>query len=585
MSPLSKGRWLAIGIAIAAVWDPAMSMSRLHGPLVAITVSVAPSRALAAAQVQRQVERDLEQAGFDTSPNGAPDARVVVGDRAPRELTNDVPVWAVNMAQDAPPNVRIRRTSTDDVRVPGQAVEVRFVIDGVGVRGATTDVQLEQDGIPLATARHVWQTQEESWSTALRYLPPLEGAQTISLRAIALPTETTTADNTVAVRLPRMRSALRVLSYDASVSWPATFVRRSLEGEPAFSLSTLQRASEGVATRAGGPPDLFSEATLAPYDEVIVGGPEQLTSRQMAILRWFTDVRGGVVVWIADKRPTGGYASSLGVTRFDQRVVEPPVSLRTGADRLLRASELIIARHAPNSVRRLATVEPEGDAAVFAARSGEGAVVFFGALDAWRFRAADHEGFARFWRRTLMELGLTVAPRLSVEVEPSLARVGDPVRIRARLRGTELSGGDEAVMSGVSARAVGPAQHAEAPVRLWPTIEPGVFEGEWVVPAAGEYDISVSSGDSQADAVVAGSTDVPRGADADPEGLALLASASGGDMRSPAQAAGLVSVMRSKLPAHPTVVREHPMRSAWWMLPFVAAVCVDWGGRRMHGAR
>jgi hypothetical protein len=584
MSPLSNIRWLAVAIAIAAVWDPAMSMSRLHGPLVAETVSVAPSRALAAAQLQRQVQRDLDQAGFDTTSSGVPDARVVIADRAPHELTTDVPVWAVNMAQDGPPNVRISRTSTADVRVPGQAVEVRFVIDGVGVRGATTDVQLEQDGIPLASAPHVWQTQEESWSAVLRYLPPLEGAQTISLRAIPLATETTTADNTVAVRLPGMRSAVRVLSYDASVSWPATFVRRSLEGEPAFSLSTLQRASEGVATRAGGPPDLFSEATLAPYDEVIVGGPEQLTSRQLAILRWFTEVRGGVVVWIADGRPSGGYASLLGATRFDQRVLESPVSLNTGDDTMLRASELIITRQLPNAIRKLATVEPEADAAVFAARRGEGAAVFFGAVDAWRFRAANHEGFARFWRRTLLELGLTVPSRLSVEVEPSLARVGERVRIRARLRGTELSGG-EAVTSGISARAVGPAQHVEASVRLWPTVEPGVFEGEWVVPAAGEYDISVSSGDSQADAVLAGSADVPRGGDADPEGLALLARGSGGEMRSPAQTAGLVSAMRSKLPARRTVFRVHPMRSAWWVLPFVAALCLDWGWRRMHGAR
>ena len=78
-----------------------------------------------------------------------------------------------------------------------------------------------------------------------------------------------------------------------------------------------------------------------------------------------------------------------------------------------------------------------GDPVVFSARRGAGAVIFSGALDAWRYGGS--EAFAKFWRRVIAEEAVTVPPALEVSVDPSLVAVGAPARVRARLRATEFS--------------------------------------------------------------------------------------------------------------------------------------------------
>ena len=129
-------------------------------------------------------------------------------------------------------------------------------------------------------------------------------------------------DGRVDIGLPGERSPFRVLVYETRLSWPATFVRRSLEGEPAFALSLLQRASPGTATRAGAPPHALSGSDLALYDLVVVGGPEDLTAREIDLLQGFVRDRGGAVAFIATRRPDGGYSRLLGDVTFEERVTE-----------------------------------------------------------------------------------------------------------------------------------------------------------------------------------------------------------------------------------------------------------------------
>ena len=74
-------------------------------------------------------------------------------------------------------------------------------------------------------------------------------------------------------------------------------------------------------------------------------------------------------------------------------------------------------------------------------------------------------------------------------------------------------------------------------------------------------------------------------AGADPEGLALAVASSGGLMRTRDCVADLVSSLAAGLPARAVDVRVHPMRSPWWSVPFALALCIEWGWRRMHGAR
>ena len=179
----------------------------------------------------------------------------------PDRTSSDVPIWAVSMAAAEAAGIRISDVSASAVRAPGQAARVQVTLEAVGVTGDTSEVRLEQDGIVVAAARHRWQQPVESWTATLEYSPPSAQLSRVTIRAIRAGLED---DGRTDIGLPGERSPFRVLAYDTRLSWPATFVRRSLEGDPAFALSLLQRASPGTATRAGAPPHALSASDLAP---------------------------------------------------------------------------------------------------------------------------------------------------------------------------------------------------------------------------------------------------------------------------------------------------------------------------------
>ena len=579
-------RWVAIVIAAAAVWDPSIRASRPQRPPVDVVVSVAPRLAAVGLQAQQRIDRELTRAGFQVNTGEPPAARVLIADRVPEHIAIDVPAWGIDMSERRVPSVLIRRTAPPLSRLPGQSVEVRVELEGHGAAGETTDVVLEQDGIPLAHARHVWTAPVESWGASLHYVAPTDGSATLQVRASVLRGESAAVDNVADIRMPAARGPVRVLTHDTRVSWPAAFVRRSLEGEPAFALSTVQRASEGIATRAGAPPDVLTASALSAYEVVVIGGPEHLTRREVDAVRSFVEDRGGIAVFIPEQRPSGPYASLLGVATVDERMLQQPVSVAAAGNLALESSELLVVPHLPVAARPLATIGRAAEPVVFERRLGAGAVIFFGALDAWRYRTNGQQSFARFWRRTLSEAALAVPPRVSVEVEPSLARVGEKTRVRARVRETELVAAGGGIASGpVSARILGPSHHIDMALRLWLTVEPGLFEGEWTAPAAGEYDVTISSGDARADAVIVAAAEVTRGADDDPEALALAIRASGGELRPLDRTADVAGAIERRFPPRWIPSRFNPMRSPWWMLPFAVALCTEWAWRRARGGR
>jgi hypothetical protein len=371
---------------------------------------------------------------------------------------------------------------------------------------------------------------------------------------------------------------------EAAVTWPAVFVRRALEGEPAFEVSSVQRAAKGIATRAGAPPAALTRHALASFEVVFLGGPDNLGGADLDALRWFVEDRGGIAIFIPDQRPTGRYVELVGVSSFTPRALETPA--RLGPD--LQASELLIPARLPPSAAVLAA--DNGNAVVFSARRGAGAVVFSGALDAWRHRAArtgatsesaTDEPFARFWRSLVVANAASVPPAIEVSADPGILRPGERTSIAVRVR--DIPGGDSIVLPPIAARVVGPAVKVDDPVRLWPTAEPGAYEGEWRAPLAGLYNVSVVAGEFRGDATIAVADDVRHAVAADPDALALATSASGGQVFSIDRLSSLVDAIKAAYPPRRVVRPLHPMRSPWWVLPFAALLCVEWAGRRKRG--
>jgi len=590
IAPLA--RWTAIAIAAAAVLDPRLSLPRLERPAIRVLPSGDGERAAA-------LSNALRGAGFNVDAAQGEVATVIVGDHVDPGVSEDAPygggaskdapyngvgrvfrpaVWALDTSPGAP-NVTIARVSVSDVRLPEQAIDLRVSVNANGMSGKTTEIVVEDSGIPVASAKHTWTDAVERWTPALQYLPPGAPGGRLRVRAIPVESETSAGDNVADVAFPAMRGPVRTLVVEAGVTWPALFTRRALEGEPAFAVSAVQRASKNIATRAGSPPGALTRATLAPYEVAVVGGLDSLGAPDLEALRWFVEERGGVAVFVPDQRPSGRYGDLAGLPAFESRVLEEPLRLRGAAGDVL-ASELLVPRSMLHAARVLAATD-SAEPVVFTVRRGAGAVIFSGALDAWRFRGRDHDAFARFWRRAIAGEAAAVSPALDVTVSPALARLGEAVRVTARLRSSEIPPAtDRVTLPSIAAHAVSPSAHVDEGIRLWPTAEPGVYEGTWRAPAAGDYNVSVALGSWRGDAAIAIGDAVTHGSTSDPESLALLARGSGGQVFAADRSSDLVDALRSAYPARRVTRPTHPMRSSWWVVPFSLLLSAEWLLRR-----
>jgi hypothetical protein len=321
----------------------------------------------------------------------------------------------------------------------------------------------------------------------------------------------------------------------------------------------------------------LTRETLTPFEVAVIGGPEHLSAAALEALRWFVEARGGIAVFVPDQQPAGPYLQLAGVSGFEPRLLDAPI--RIGQE--LLASELAIPRGLSPLATPLAAA-PDGAPAVFLLRRGAGAVIFSGALDAWRHRGSDDEAFARFWRRVIAASATMVPAALDVTVTPRLARPGDSIRVTARLRDTELPASGDIAVTGVQARAVRPAG-GEDVIRLWPAAEPGVFEGSWRAEGEGPFNVTVSAGAARGDAGVIVAADAASPSPRNTEALDLLAQAAGGRAFPASQLSDLVDRLKAAYPARRARRRVRVMESPWWCLPFAALLSIEWAVRRKGG--
>lgn len=560
------GRWLAIGIAIAAVIDPPVPVPGYQQPVIRV--------AAGAREDASAVASAIAAAGFRTDPAETPAATILVAGRVPADLTPAPHTWIFG-GDPVTPSVHVVDVATPSARLPGQAIDVTVDLRANGVRG-TAEVTLEDAGLPVAAATHEW-TEDGPWRARLQYLPPYTGAGRLRVRVAPSVGQRRPDDRVTDVFVPAARRPLRVLVVDAGVTWPAVFIRRALEGESAFSVSSTQRAAKTVVTRGGHPPAALSRDSLAPYEAAIVGGPGNLRASDLAALQWFVEERGGVVLFVPDDRPSGDYLRLAGGPTFDMTTLEEPVRLDGG----LLASELAVPRSLPPASTVLAA-DPQRRPVVFVARRGAGAVILSGALDAWRHRAADDEAFARFWRQTIAAIATAVPPAMDVSVSPAIARPGEPVRVSVRIRDTELSPNADRAAVTLEARAVNPHSREDVPIRLWPATEPGGFSGDWRAPRDGAYNITASAGSLRGDATMLAAADVETHPDL-AASLDLYTRLSGGRLLSAGRLDDMIDALHASYPAVWLVRRIHPMRSPWWVVPFAGLLCLEWALRRKRG--
>ncbi|HSC26250.1 MAG TPA: hypothetical protein VLD67_03190 [Vicinamibacterales bacterium] len=580
-------RTAAVILALAATLDP--SYVRERGGTARVDLVVLPDAGSgtrsaareAAERVRARVRETLRgRVSFD-SPEATAGV-VFVGDAVPAEaVRGNVPASVVVVHATDQPNVRLLTVSLPPDPIAGRATEVTAVIQADGMAGTTSVVTLEHAGAVLSRSSHRWTLDAERAEVRLACMAPSPGVRALTVVVQPLEGEATAADNRMSLLASADARRLKIFVLEPRPSWAVAFIRRALEADPLFDVTALSQLSQEIAVRAGGPPRMLSLDRLSPYDLVLVGAPEGLRAADVGALASFARVRGGAVVLVADRRPSGPYISLVPSGGFDEVLLAVPAVLDGGSAGRLRAAELVVPKALLPGAMALASLERNGNSSgvVIAAPLGDGRVIFSGVLDAWRYRA-DEDGYAAFWRAQVAAAASSAPRRLQLFVDSAFVAPGRRIRLRATLRRTEFHERNGRVdVPSVDARIMD-ASGLVQPVRLWPDTVPGVFEGEWEASAPGRYEVQVTAGtDLVRDTVVVVDPRAEAGAAADPGSPALVAEATGGVAVTAADLAPLEQWLRS-LPRPRERVEFHPARSFWWMLATVALLCAEWTIRR-----
>jgi hypothetical protein len=573
-------RGIAIAIALAGALDPSFAVKRA----APVAIDVYADRVGDAGDVRARLADAL---GSDAriSTGEPPQAVVFVGQPVDPELVpDDVPVSTIAVADR--PNVRIVSGGDPVAILPGQSALIAAEVEGIGVGGQTSVFVLEQQGLELGRAEHRWATDGRAL-IEIPFAAGGPGAQSVRLAARPVDGERRLDDNAVDVQVVVHAQRPRVFVYEPRPSWAAGFVRAQLEADPRFDVSSLLHPSRSIDVRSGQPPRAPDADAFSRFDVIVVGAPEDLRARDVQALDEFAVRRGGAVVLVPDRRPSGAYTSILPVPAFDEVLLEKPAVLEPARSSPLTASELAIPRDRVIGASALAELSTGAGRrpVVFSWPRGDGRVIFSGALDAWRYRGYDGNGFRNFWRELIAHAAMTAPPRVAVSLDRGVVRPGARVRMRARLRRSEFEGMAAASsFPEVRAEWVGANAPGEQ-IRMWPGVEIGVYEGAFDAPGEGSYAVRVStSGGASTDApfIVRAEAAAPRRGDDDATTRALVAQVTGGVAAAAADLSPIVQHVRTRATSD-VGTTVHPMRSPWWILPFAAVLCAEWGIRRKRG--
>ena len=562
----------AILIAIAAALDPALPVRR-HGP-ARVGLLVDKFDPDAAGVVQRLRGAVGTRVDFVHQDDVA--AHVVVGNVRPGPAAFSNPVSVVAL-DDAPSVAIVDAPATVQANVNSETI-VPVRLRGRGTGGQTTVVVLEERGVELSRSEYRWTGDGEA-ALSLSYLALEPGARQLTVRASVATGEHRLEDNRADILAMSVARPGLIAVVEPRPSWPAGFVRRALENDPAFHVASIIRTSIDIATRAGGPPPALTFEELAPFDAVIVGAPEALRRNELNALQRFAAERGGTVVLLPDQRPSGPYADLLPAAPAEQLLADARVLEPAG----IPASE-ILTIPAARDITPLATLN--GAPVVFSWPVGDGRFLFSGALDAWRYRADPRSRTLQFLRDTLMAASMGAPPPLRLEVVPGVVRPGAAVRVVARVRTTEFeatAGDDTRRTAAIEAHIIGPRGTRDL-VRLHPTPDPGRLEGEVATSVPGVYSVAAGlANGARSETTFIAQPD----ASIRPAAAGLMdhvPAMTGGISASSNDLSPLVDhLARLARPVRDEVV--HPMRSLWWVLLFSGLICAEWAIRRRRGLR
>ena len=556
-------RAVAIAIAVAGAIDPAIAWSHRDKPVVSVIATSARQRDLAD-HVARALSSDFT---IVRGPDAGASAVVAAGDRAPEDVEPArAPAFAVVAGGPAIERLDVPERVSLDSRVP---IHVRA---SVAAGTAPAEARLRVNGLVVDRQTMVVTPGQSSAAAELSFAPTAAGLARVRVEVAA-------GDGVAAVdaAVDVQPMSWRVLSFDPHPAYAATFVRRALEADRRFVVTSRVATSPQSSAETGQAPASLA-GSLDDIDLIIVGAPDALSSADVDRLAAFAR-RGGAVCLLMDRAASGPFERLTGATRVTERQSASPIVVDSGSARLgkLRATDVAVATLDAAATALAST--PSGPV-IWRTPLGSGRLVTSGALDAWRERAGDGSDFERFWQGLAGDAAAAARRPIDVQTERRLFSAGEVMPIRATVGDPDSAALEQ---TRLTARLDGPG--GSTPIRLWPD-RPGVFAGTARAPRTpGVYRLSVSATIGGSDRSLAVDLLAAEGVEpvSDPAMLAAWASAHGGAAVEADRLDALPELIERRVPPVTHAAQVFPMRSPWWLPPFAIALAGEWWLRRRRG--
>jgi hypothetical protein len=311
-----------------------------------------------------------------------------------------------------------------------------------------------------------------------------------------------------------------------------------------------------------------------------------MTERDVAALRSYMERRGGSVVLLYANPVRGDRLAVATGARWETAVADSAVSFaapETGDT--LRAIQFAWPEPFPAGAEGVARSN-NGSATqmpvIWRTSVGVGRLIVNGALDSWVYRDTASSDFESFWRETIAAAARATPAAIEARLDHPVVRPAAKVSLTLRLREPATADLRRARIVHASAAATIDRGGAIDSIALWPSTEVGTLRGVFVAPSApGTYRITVTSNAGTAEAHLVVRTDAMH---ADPDEADLLiawaVAHGGGAVRSTDE---LITAVRAAVQPATRAGMWYPMRSPWWILPFVAALGAEWWWRRRRG--
>lgn len=563
-------RSIAIVIAILGAIDPAWSISRpVPQRLIAIRMTSSPSAAIEAALRDNLRGWDVvTREAAARVPCEREERCVVIADGSidaaiPPDLVN--PISLIKMTSTDGPNVSVRSVNVSRTHQAASGI-ARVELSGRGVDGKRSEIRVIDGAAVVGSAMHTWTAPTAT--VDVPWWPIDAGARALRVEAVPIEDEQTTIDNQVDAGVSIETTTSPVLIFDTRPSWGSTFVRRALEDDARFTVG--YRARLAPALSAGTANGRLDAATLDVASAVVIGGPDALTEADVQLLDQYVRVRGGTLILLPERVPSGPSTRLLGTGWTEHLIAAPePVGV-------LHATEILRLDQPPVAATLIARSGSAG--AIVSMPSGSGRIIVSGAMDAWRFRQLDSNQFDAFWRSLIAE-GAAQGAGLQLRFDRSLAAVAS--RVAFTLRDQRM-----APWSSTDANAtVTCGDGTASAIRLWPAGGVGEFTGEVSLPSASSCTIDAAIGDRHVSGSVAA---LPRPRLGIEQTLARLErpiAHSGGAIVLAGDEATLARAIQQASSSAPVMTAVHPMRAGWWIVPFAGCLSIEWWRRRRNGLR